>query len=156
MKPNLFSVSILALTVSLAVCADNKNSAAAEPYYPCEIKNDGITNPIGGKIGDVQKGKKLVLALKKGNCTACHRLPIEGVESPGKIGPSLAGVAARYTVPQIRLRVVDEKTINPETIMPGYYRNPKLLHNVKKKFVGKTILTAQEIEDVVSYLATLK
>ena len=73
----------------------------------------------------------------------------------GEIGPSLDGVAERYEEPQLLLQVVNAKEINPDTIMPGFYRTEGL-HLVSDKFKGKPILTAQEVEDVVAYLKTLK
>ena len=39
--------------------------------------------------------------------------------------------------------------------MPPYYRTAGL-QRVAKAFDGKTILTAEQVEDVVAYLATLK
>ena len=61
-----------------------------------------------------------------------------------------------YLAGDVRLRVVDAKQVNPFTIMPGYYRHPKHFNNVKKKYRGKTLLSAQEIEDLVAYLVSLK
>lgn len=135
---------------------DRKKQQAAEPYYEWKVDNFAINEPIGGKVGDPEKGAKLVLERKKGNCIACHVMPGVDAAFPGQIGPPLTGLASRYTEGMIRLRVVDEKMINPATIMPGYYRHWKHYNNVKKKFRNKTILTAQEVEDVVAFLMTFK
>ena len=136
--------------------ADATLPAADEPYYEWSVENLSITKPIGGKQGDAVHGRKLSWDRGKGNCIACHALPIPEAEFPGDLGPPLIGVGQRLTEGQIRLRVVDSKQINPLTIMPGYYRDPKLLQFVKKKYRGKTLLSAQEIEDLVAYLVTLR
>jgi sulfur-oxidizing protein SoxX len=68
----------------------------------------------------------------------------------------LQAIGARYTAAQIRLRIVDEQQVNPMTIMPGFYRDPKLGNRVANDYWGKTFLTAQQVEDLVAYLVTLK
>ena len=83
-------------------------------------------------------------------------MPIPEPPYQGDVGPSLNGVATRLTEGQLRLRIVDEKLITPETIMPGYYRHPKHCTLVSDEYEGQTFLTAQEVEDVVVYLLTLK
>jgi sulfur-oxidizing protein SoxX len=50
---------------------------------------------------------------------------------------------------------VDASRANPDTIMPPYYRMHDLTQ-VAPAFAGKPILTAEQIEDVVAYLMTLK
>ena len=71
------------------------------------------------------------------------------------IGPSLDGVAGRYSEGQLRMQVINAKVINPDTIMPAFYRIDGF-HRVLDKFKDKPILTAEEVEDVVAYLKTLK
>jgi sulfur-oxidizing protein SoxX len=83
-------------------------------------------------------------------------LPLAGVEAFGNIGPPLNGVGGRYSPGFLRLRVVDSKQLNPATIMPGYYRDPALIHRPAKMLEGHTFLTAQQVEDVIAYLVTLK
>ena len=101
-------------------------------------------------------GRKIAINSKKGNCLACHVIS-EVKEQPfhGKIGPPLDGVASRYSAAEIRLRVVNPKVVNEDTIMPAFYRNDGFVR-VLKKFKGKTVLSAQEVEDVIAYMATLK
>jgi sulfur-oxidizing protein SoxX len=115
-----------------------------------------IQEPLCGLAGDVQRGKEIVTDSYRGNCLACHQLPIPGVEAYGTIGPPLAGIAARLSVPMIRLRVVDTRSINPLSIMPGFYRDPRLINRPAKAYLGRTFLTAQQVEDVIAYMATLK
>jgi sulfur-oxidizing protein SoxX len=86
----------------------------------------------------------------------CHAIPDAAVRFAGDVGPSLAGVGARLTIPQLRLRVADNLRVHPATIMPSYYRNDGLLARVASAYRGKPILSATEIEDVVTYLATLR
>lgn len=138
------------------LAAEETLSSGGEPYYDWSVENLSIAKPIGGKQGNAARGRQLSTERSKGNCIACHALPIQEAEFPGEIGPSLIGVGKRLTEGEIRMRVVDSKQVNPFTIMPGYYRHPKYLKNVKKKYHGKTLLSAQEIEDLVAYLVTLK
>jgi sulfur-oxidizing protein SoxX len=131
-------------------------AAEAEAYLPWEVVDYAISEPLGGLAGDPERGRMLVAARDKGNCLACHRLPIPEEADHGTVGPPLAGVGARLTPGQIRLRLVDETYINPATIMPGYYRDPARLHRVAPALAGRTLLSAQEIEDVLAYLVTLR
>ena len=90
-----------------------------EPYIAWESVDFAIPEPLGGLSGDLERGRDLVMAREKGNCLACHRLPIPEEADHGNLGPSLVGVGARLTPGQIRLRLVDETLVNPATIMPG-------------------------------------
>ena len=72
----------------------------------------------------------------------------------GDLAPDLAGVGSRLTVPELRERIVDSRRVNPDTIMPPYHSLANL-NRVGRRWQGATILTAQEVEDVVAYLATL-
>lgn len=128
----------------------------ADPYIPWQIENFAIKKPLGGLKGNAERGKQISIAPEKGGCLNCHAMPIPEESFHGDIGPSLLGVASRLTEGELRLRVVDEKQINPETVMPGYYRHPKHFFLVAEDYAGKTFLTAQEVEDVVVYLLTLK
>lgn len=128
---------------------------AAEDYVPWEADGLSIPEPLGGLQGDAERGRRVVIARDRGNCLACHVLPIPDEPAHGTVGPPLGGVASRLTEGQIRLRVVDEKMLNPETIMPGFYRHPRHF-NRPLPGADRTILTAQEVEDVVAYLLTLR
>jgi len=114
-----------------------------------------IPKPLTATPGDPKRGLATAINRKKGNCLACHTAP--GLDQPyqGKIGPEFAGVADRWSEAELRMIVVNAKAMNPDTIMPGFHRVDGLVQ-VKKSFIGKPILTAQEVEDVVAYLKTLK
>jgi len=129
---------------------------AEENYYVWQMENFAIEAPLGGLKGNATRGRQIAIDSHKGSCLACHDLPIPEEPFHGNIGPSLIGIASRLTEGQIRLRVVDEKQINPDSIMPGYYRHPKHFTLVSFEYEGKTFLTAQEVEDIVAYLLTLK
>lgn len=131
------------------------SATAAEALVAYIVSGNAITQSLTGKPGDPNRGKRLVVSRTKGNCLACHTMPIPEEDDHGQIGPALNGVANRLSEAEMRLRVVDAKRINPATVMPAFYR-VKGLHRVAKKFAGKPILTAQEVEDVVAYLTTLK
>lgn len=134
-------------------------SGAADPhttYYDWEVEDYAIKAPLGGFVGDPARGRAIAGDQHRGNCLACHKLPIPEEEFFGNLGPSLIGIGSRQSVSMIRLHVVDQTYFNPETAMPGYYRRPSKLHRVAKELRGQTWLSAQEIEDVVAYLATLK
>lgn len=119
------------------------------------VDENSIPESLTGQAGDPVKGRATAINRKKGNCLACHTMPIPEESFHGKIGPDLSGVASRYTAGEIRLRIVNPKIVNPDTFMPAYYRNDGF-HRVAKKFQEKTILSAQEVEDVVAYIMTLK
>jgi sulfur-oxidizing protein SoxX len=105
--------------------------------------------------GDWKRGRELMANRKKGNCLACHRVQ-QMMDFPfhGNVGPEISDIALRMTEAELRLRLVNPKILNPDTIMPAFYR-VQGLHRVAKKFQGKPILTEQEIEDIIAYLRKL-
>ena len=127
-----------------------------DDYCRWEVVDYAIVEPLCGLAGDVQRGREIASDGYRGNCLACHELPIPGIEAYGTIGPPLTGIAARLSVPMIRLRVVDTRNINPLSIMPGFYRDPRLINRPGEEYRGRTFLTAQQVEDVIAYMATLK
>ncbi|HUS95228.1 MAG TPA: sulfur oxidation c-type cytochrome SoxX [Hyphomicrobiaceae bacterium] len=119
------------------------------------VRGDAVDAPLAGRAGDALRGRAIVLDRSRGNCLICHALPSTNEPFQGVIGPSLEGVARRLTAGQIRLRMIDQSRINPATIMPPFYRI-RNLWNVALEYRGMPAFNAQEIEDVVAYLATLK
>lgn len=148
--------SILTVLLLIFVTSTTNCCKAEEIYYPWQAVNVAIENPINGLQGNAKRGKQIVSRKDKGNCLACHSLPITSEPFHGTIGPPLHGIASRRTEGQIRLHIVDQQQVNPETIMPGFYKNPQQLNLVLGDYFGKTMLTAQEVEDVVAYLMTLE
>jgi sulfur-oxidizing protein SoxX len=110
---------------------------------------------LTGKPGDPVRGRAIVANRTIGLCLLCHSAPIPEERFQGNLAPSLAGAGSRATPDQLRLRVGDAARLNPDTIMPPYYRLDGLTR-VARNFQGKTILSAEQIEDVVAYLASLK
>lgn len=144
------SLAIRAALVTLALA-----SATAEALEAYAVVGDAIPVPLGGKIGDAARGRALVLDRTQGNCLICHQVPEPDEPFQGTIGPDLAGVGARLDAGQLRLRLVDASLLNPQTVMPPYFRT-KGLRDVAPAFRDRPALTAQEIEDVVTYLAALR
>jgi len=126
------------------------------PYVEWQAENFEITAPLGGLTGVAERGRAIAGDPLRGNCLACHQLPIPETPFHGNLGPPLDGIASRQSVGMLRLHVVDQSRFNPETVMPGYYRPFGQLHRVAAEYQGRTYLSAREVEDVVAYLATLK
>ena len=137
--------ALLGLWLSTTVADD-------PPGY--RIENFAIPESLTGRPGDPARGERIVRDPDKATCLICHAMPIEGEPDPGNIGPPLAGVASRYSTGELRLRLVDPKRLNPETVMPSYYARDGL-HRVAPEYQGRSIYTASEIEDVIAYLLTL-
>ena len=127
--------------------------AAAVLAQGFEVVGDAIPKPLTTEPGDPARGRSVVVNRDQGGCTLCHEVPGEG--RFGNVAPTLAGVGARLSIPQLRLRVADSTRVNPSTPMPSYYRTAGLVQ-VAGAYRGKTILSAQQVEDVVVYLAGLK
>lgn len=119
------------------------------------VADDTIPSSLTGAAGDAVSGKNIVLDRHVGLCLLCHSGPFPEERFQGDLGPNLAGVGARLSPGQIRLRIVDASRVNPQTIMPPYYRKEGLAR-VAPSHAGKTVLTAEQIEDVVAFLSTLK
>lgn len=155
MKFYVPAITVL-ITSSILICGIDPVTASEQSYCSWKIEDYQIKKTLCGLKGNVKRGRKLVIERNKGNCLACHKMPIPEQDFHGELGPDLSGVGARYPAGMLRLQIVDEKKINPATIMPGFYVKPDTLHNVAEKFNGKTPLNAQEVEDIVAYLLTLK
>ncbi len=118
------------------------------------IVNGAIPEPLSGQPGDPDRGRRIILDRDAGDCIVCHAMPLPQREFHGTVGPPLDGVGSRYTADQLRLRIVDPKAVNPQTVMPAYYK-AEGLYRVLERYRGQPILTAQQVEDVVAYLLTL-
>jgi len=134
-----------------AVAADSPATAAVSLH----VVGDGIPEPLTAATGDAGRGLRLLVARDTANCVLCHAIPDPAIRFAGDVGPSLGGIGARFTIPQLRLRVADNMRVHPTTVMPSYYRVDGLAR-VAPAYRDKPILSATEVEDLVAYLATLR
>ncbi|WP_213736476.1 sulfur oxidation c-type cytochrome SoxX [Bradyrhizobium sp. dw_411] len=129
-------------------------AASAQELRPYTITGDSIAESLTGAPGDAVHGRALVLE-RTSTCILCHSGPFPEEKFQGDLAPSLAGAGSRWSIGQLRLRLVEASRLNPATIMPSYYRVDGL-ERVGTAWRGKPILTAEQIEDIVAYLATLR
>ncbi len=154
---NAIRPAILIAACLLAGIAPAAAQTAAPPaLVNFEIKDQGIPVSLTGAKGDPKKGEAVVINRVQGNCLACHVVTALAREPfHGNTGPTLDGVAGRLSEGEIRLRLVDGTKVNPETMMPSFYR-VEGFNRVLPNFRGKPVLSAEQVEDVVAYLLTLK
>jgi L-cysteine S-thiosulfotransferase len=127
----------------------------AAPLAAYRIHGDSIDASLTGHPGDPTRGRQVVADRQIGACLLCHSGPFPDPHLQGSVAPPLDGVGSRLTEGQIRLRLVDPRTLNPDTIMPAYYVVDGQ-HRVGLAWQGKPILTAEQIEDVVAFLLILR
>jgi L-cysteine S-thiosulfotransferase len=139
------------LAVTLLLSSDMAASQTLRPYV---VTGDSIAESLTGAPGDATRGRALVLE-RINTCILCHSGPFPEEKFQGDLAPNLAGSGSRWSVAQLRLRLVDASRLNPGTIMPSYYRLDGL-DRVASAFRGKPILSAGQIEDIVAYLASLR
>ncbi len=118
-----------------------------------EVVDDTIPQPLTKQPGDPSSGRDVYVDRDRGHCLLCHQAASVSEPFPGTIGPDLSDVGARYTAAQLRYRIVDPTRLNADTVMPSYYRIDGLAQ-VEKKYEGKPVLTAQEVEDLIAFLQT--
>ena len=116
---------------------------------------DSIPASLTGAKGDPARGRAIVANRQVGLCLLCHSGPFPEERFQGDLAPDLTSVGARYSEGQLRQRIVDSRKVNPQTIMPAYYESEGFAR-VAPAYRGKTILSAEQIEDVVAYLAALR
>jgi sulfur-oxidizing protein SoxX len=119
------------------------------------VVDDGIPAALEGKTGDALRGRAIAASRSEGLCLLCHGGPIPEERFQGHLAPDLAGAGARWNAAQLRLRLVNPQHFNPDSIMPAYYRSEGLTR-VGARWQGRTILDAQQIEDVIAWLMTLR
>jgi len=119
------------------------------------VVGDGIPSPLTATAGDAARGRSIVVSRQQGLCLLCHTGPFPEERFQGTLAPSLAGAGARLSAAQLRLRIVDARRVNPDSLMPAFYRSEGL-ERVARPFEGKPVLDAQQVEDVVAFLQTLK
>jgi len=136
----------LSVAVSAALLAAALAPAAQAQGLDFEVVGDGIPKPLTSTPGNAARGKALLVKREAANCLKCHRISQKELAGGGDKGPSLDGIGANLTTAQIRLSVVDLSRVTKKTEMPSFHKSggeaPKL--------------TAQEVEDIVAFLGTLR
>jgi sulfur-oxidizing protein SoxX len=149
----------LGLTGAIALSAVVSGSAchayAQDALRPYAVAGDAIPASLTGAKGDPVRGRAIVVNRQVGLCLLCHSGPFPEERFQGTLGPDLKGAGARWSAGQLRLRMVDATRLNPDSIMPPYYRVDRLTR-VAPAFLGKPVLSVEQIEDVVAYLTTLR
>jgi sulfur-oxidizing protein SoxX len=141
--------------VVVMLCFLASGAASAEAgLRPYEIDGDTIPKSLTGFPGDPVRGRVIVVK-REATCLLCHSGPFPDQRFQGDLSPDLTDVGSRWTEGQLRMRLVDAAHLNPETIMPSYYRVDGL-NRVARNLRGTPVLTAEEIEDVIAFLLTLK
>jgi sulfur-oxidizing protein SoxX len=131
-------------------------SSFAQPSIPpLQVVGDAIPQALTATPGDPVRGRAIVANRQLGLCLLCHTGPIPEERFQGNLAPDLAGAGTRWNEGQLRLRIADAQRLNPASTMPAYYRSEGLAR-VGTAWQGKTILDAQQLEDVVAYLRTLR
>jgi L-cysteine S-thiosulfotransferase len=144
--------TLISAIAGLALCG--AASQAQEALRPYQIVGGAIPQSLTGAPGDPARGRAIVIK-RESTCLLCHSGPFPEERFQGNLAPDLRGTGARWSEGELRLRVVDATRLNAATIMPSYYRVDGLTR-VAPNFRGKPALTAEQIEDVVAYLATLR
>lgn len=147
-------LSVFTLFIFISLTPNVATAMDVKGMMSYKVVGKSIPKSLTGKPGDPKKGLKTAVNRKKGNCLACHTIPNVKQADHGEIGPPLMGVAKRYKEGELRLRLVNPKKLNPDSIMPSYYRTSGYTR-VQKKWKGKTIISAQDVEDILAYLKTL-
>jgi sulfur-oxidizing protein SoxX len=127
----------------------------AKELLPYRIVSNVIPASLTGASGDATRGRTIVLNRAVGLCLLCHSGPFPEERFQGNLAPDLKGTGTRWSVEELRMRMVDSRQLNRDTIMPAYYALDGL-NRVAPAYSGKPLLTAEQIEDVVAFLATLR
>jgi L-cysteine S-thiosulfotransferase len=150
-RPRLIAAAWAVAALAFLAPANGQESG----LRPFEIVGDAIPQPLTGSKGDAVRGRTIVTHRQTGLCLLCHSGPFPDERFQGTLAPNLAGAGARWSEGQLRLRLVNSSRVNPATIMPSYYRIEGLTR-VGPAWRGKPVLTAEQIEDVVAFLMTLR
>ncbi len=147
---------VLGAVAALAVSSTAVTAAEVSPSDVAFDEYGAVMASLSGADGDPANGAKVFANRKLGNCLACHENS-DMSEAPfhGEVGPSLDGVGSRWEVGELRGIVTNSKKTFPDTMMPAFYIDGGYERPLEK-FAGKSILSAQDVEDVVAYLLTLK
>ena len=123
------------------------------------VVDDGMPAPLTTTPGDAARGRAIVAQRQVGLCLLCHSGPIAEERFQGNLAPKLDGAGRRWTTAQLRLRVADSRRLNPDSLMPTLHAPDRALpaeQRVGRAWAGRPVLDAQQVEDVVAWLATLQ
>lgn len=144
------------VTASLAFAVTAAGTALASTSAATyQVTGDGIDQALDGLRGDPARGRAIVADRRVGLCLLCHTGPFPEERSPGNLATDLSGAGGRWSQAQLRLRVVDARAISPGSFMPAFHRVDSL-QRVGAAWQGRPLLSAQQVEDVVAFLVTLK
>ncbi|MFY9240091.1 MAG: sulfur oxidation c-type cytochrome SoxX [Roseovarius sp.] len=151
---------IITAVATAAICMP----AIAEEILPTAVSfEDGaIGQSLSGVAGDAANGRIIVGDKGQGNCVACHEVTdLADVPFQGNIGPMLDGAGERWSEAELRGIVANAKIMFEDSMMPSFYKTEGFVRP-GNAYTGKAaddtfgpLLSAQQIEDVVAYLATL-
>lgn len=150
----------MGILISLAAGSAHGDTAPGDVNYA----EGAVAQSLTGAPGDAAEGAKVMSNRALGNCVACHMVSaMPDVAFQGNVGPSLDGAAGRWDEAQLRGIVSNAKMTFDGTVMPAFYKNSGYIRP-GEDYTGKAadpdklqpILTAQQVEDVVAYLMTLK
>lgn len=147
--------------ILLTLCASASIASAAPGQSSVgvyDVEGDAIPRSLTGQAGNAARGAQLIQQRHKSLCVLCHSGPFVAPHLQGTLAPDLTGIGGRLSAGQLRLRIVDMKRLNPDSIMPTYYStmNDRTTARVAREWRGKPILDAGQIEDLVAYLQTLR
>lgn len=142
-----FSFALLAL----GACENGEARLVPEG----QIKGDALPVSLTGQPGNAENGKAVFSDKNRGHCILCHQVNTLDIPFQGNVGPDLSSVGERLSAAQIRLRIVDYQAVRPGALMPSYYRTHDL-NQVAAEYRGRSALNAEEVENLVTYLISLK
>jgi sulfur-oxidizing protein SoxX len=154
-RPRHLPDAIVGAVVVLLVWAEFAQAADDEALQPYRVVGDAIPESLTGAVGDPAAGRAIVVDRRVGACLLCHTGPFAEERFQGTLAPDLSGAGSRWSAGPLRLRLVDATRLDPATIMPAYYRVDGLTR-VGSTWLGRPILSAQQVEDVVTFLTTLR
>lgn len=151
----LLAAAAGAIALTLVAAPGRVQAQSASGVRPYAVVADAIPEPLTAVPGDATRGRAIVTSRQVGLCLLCHAGPFPEERFQGTLAPDLAGAGKRWSEGQLRLRLVDSRRLNPQSIMPAYHRTDNLTR-VGSAWRGQPVLNAQQIEDVIALLRSLR
>lgn len=158
LDPRFVRASLLACSLMALLnqgWAQKSGALLSDDTVNYRVLGDTIPEPLGSAPGDAARGRAIVADRSLGLCLLCHTAPIAEERFQGDIAPDLRDVGSRLSEGQLRLRLANGRRLNAASVMPNYYGGHGLVR-VAAPWRGKSVLSAQQIEDVIAYLGTLR